>query len=125
MIVVITNQSIQIVTNFWSLPGLLSGPPSQIELSSSGGAGEGVGNHLGVFQLLPDGGEGDSQGPVYQQQHHGDNQQIYLYRWDTSNCMLQAFVKLQLNRNFNWNPDQKVCIKIELNLQLKYIHLLL
>merc|ERR550517_1364738 len=53
------------------------GPPSQIELRSSGGAGEWLGCYLGLFQLLPD---GDSRGPVYRQRHDGDNQQIYLYR---------------------------------------------
>ena len=76
---------------------ILSGPPNMVELSSSGGAGEGVGCYLGLFQLLPDDGEGGSQGPVYRQRH--DGRQVYLYRWDK---LLQAFVKLQLSGNCNW-----------------------
>jgi len=63
--------------------GLLNstGPPSHVELRSSGGAGEYEGHKLGVFQLLPDdGGKGGSQGPVYRQLHDGDNWQCYLYR---------------------------------------------
>ena len=52
----------------------------QLELRSSGGADESQGSHLGLFQLLPDGGEGGRQGPVYRQRHDGGNQQFYLYR---------------------------------------------
>ena len=59
---------------------LFSGPPSLVELRSSGGAGENHGCCMGVYQLLPDGGEGGS--PVYRQLHDGDNEQYYLYRWD-------------------------------------------
>jgi len=55
-------------------------PPGQLELRSCGGAGESQGSLLGLFQLLPDGGEGGTQGPVYRQLHDGDNQQVYLYR---------------------------------------------
>ena len=89
---------------------ILSGPPNMVELSSSGGAGEYKGDHLGLYQLLPDGGEkakkasglfqglfqllsdgGEwgSQGPVYRQLHDGDNdEQVHLYRWDTFYCIL-------------------------------------
>jgi len=81
------------------------GPPSLVELRSSGGAGECEGDCLGLFQLLPDGGEkarkssgltkgkqlsdddsdsddgeGGSQGPVYRQLHDGGNCHYYLYR---------------------------------------------
>ena len=111
MIVVITNQSVQIEKQYLFLTSALcSGPPSQVELSSSGGAGVEVGGCLGLFQLLPDGGEkakkasglfqglfqllsdgGEwgSQGPVYRQLHDGDNdEQVHLYRWDTFYCIL-------------------------------------
>jgi len=54
--------------------------PGLVELRSSEGAGECVGDALGLYQLLPDGGEGGRQGPVYRQRHDGDNQQFYLYR---------------------------------------------
>ena len=54
----------------------------QLELRSSGGAGEFQGAWLGLYQLLPDGGEGGNQGPVYRQLHDGDNGQYYLFRWD-------------------------------------------
>jgi len=58
-----------------------SGPPSQIELRSSGGAGEYQGsNKMGLYQLLPGGEKGDVQGPVYRQRHDGDNRHYYLYR---------------------------------------------
>ena len=67
-----------------------SGPPSQLELRSSGGAGEYQGSIMGLYQLLPGGGEkGDEQGPVYRQRHDGDNEHWYLYRWDIS-CKLQT-----------------------------------
>ena len=59
---------------------LFSGPPSQIELRSSGGAGEWQGDKMGLYQLLPDAEKGDEQGPVYRQRHDGDNQHFYLYR---------------------------------------------
>ena len=62
-----------------------SGPPDQVELRSSGGAGENHGDKLGLYQLMSDGGKGARQGPVYRQRHDGDNQQYYLYRWDM-NC---------------------------------------
>ena len=63
-----------------------SGPPSQLELRSSGGAGEWFGGMMGLYQLLPGGGgEGRTQGPVYQQMHNtNDKQHIYIYRWDNS-----------------------------------------
>ena len=59
-----------------------SGPPDQVELRSSGEAGEYLGDKMGLYQLLSDGGKGARQGPVYRQRHDGDNQQYYLYRWD-------------------------------------------
>ena len=62
-------------------PISLSGPPNMVELRSSGGAGKERGYCLGVFQLLPGGVKGGSQGPVYRQLHDG-NWQFYLYRWD-------------------------------------------
>ena len=56
------------------------------------GAAEWQGEKLGLFQLLRDDGEegryyqllpeGGRKGPVYRQLHDGNNQQIYLYRWD-------------------------------------------
>ena len=84
-----------------------SGPPSQLELRSSGGAGEYVGGKLGLFQLLPGGGEGGAQGPVYQQRHNTNNQQQYfLYRWE-NNCtttkhLLQTFSMLQKSADYDW-----------------------
>ena len=51
-------------------------------LRSSGEAGEHQGGRMGLYQLLPNGGKGARQGPVYRQRHDGDNRQMYLYRWD-------------------------------------------
>ena len=75
---------------------LFSGPPSQLELRSSGGAGEHQGAQMGLYQLLPGGGEG----PVYQQLHNtNDKQHVYIYRWDNSRTaqhnILQSFSMLQ------------------------------
>ena len=76
---------------------LSSGPPSLVELrSSEGTAGEYKGSKMGVYQLLPDGGEGGS--PVYRQLHDGDNEQYYLYRWGFS-CTTDV---MQLNAIGNW-----------------------
>ena len=66
------------------------GSPSQLELRSSGGAGEWQGDSMGLYQLLPDGEKGDGQGPVYHQRHDDEeNRHYYLYRWDIS-CMVQT-----------------------------------
>ena len=87
------------------IPALFPGPLSQLELRSSGGAGENQGYLLGLFQLLPGGGEGHTQGPVYQQQHNTNNQQQYfLYRWE-NNCtttkhLLQTFSMLQKSADY-------------------------
>ena len=59
-----------------------TGPPSLVELRSSGGAGEYQGDKPGLYQLLPGGGEGGMQGPVYRQLHNTNDQHFYLYRWD-------------------------------------------
>ena len=53
-----------------------------LELRSSGGAGKWKGDKLGLYQLLPGGGEGRSQGPVYRQLHNTNDKYFYLYRWD-------------------------------------------
>ena len=45
-------------------------PPHQIELRSSGGAGEYRGDEMGVYQLLPERGQGG--GAVYRQLHDPD-----------------------------------------------------
>ena len=67
------------------IPSFFSGPPSLVELRSSGGAGEGYGSKLGLYQLLPGGGEEErTQGPVYQQLHNTNDQHVYIYRWDSS-----------------------------------------
>ena len=63
-----------------------SGPPSQLELRSSGGAGEYWGDKMGLYQLLPGGGEGPTQGPVYQQLHN-TNDQLHYYL--PLNCIKQ------------------------------------
>ena len=66
-----------------------SGPPSQLELRSSGGAGEYWGDRLGLYQLLLGGGAGRTQDPVYQQMHNtNDKEHNYIYRWDNS-CTAQ------------------------------------
>ena len=59
---------------------LFSGPPSQLELRSSGGAGEWHGDKMGLYQLMP-----EKRDPVYRQRHDGDNENYYIYRWDI-NC---------------------------------------
>ena len=70
-----------IINHHYQLSGtLFSGPPSQIELRSSGGAGEYHGHCMGLYQLLSDEEKGDEQGPVYRQRHDGDNEHYYLYR---------------------------------------------
>ena len=57
-------------------------PPHQIELRSSGGAGEYVGAQMGVYQLLPE-HRGQGGGATYRQLHDtNDDQHFYLYRFD-------------------------------------------
>ena len=77
-------------------PAWRGDPPSMVELRSSGGAGEVWGSRMGVYQLLPDVGEGGS--PVYRQLHDGYNLQYYLCRWDFS-CTLDT---MQLNALEYW-----------------------
>ena len=65
---------------------LTPGPPSQLELRSSGEAGNKWGEHLegrclGLYQLVPEeAGQGGSK--VYKQRHDRSWGQSYLYRWD-------------------------------------------
>ena len=68
-----------------------TGPPSLVELRSSGGAGEWIGDKLGLFQLLSGGGEDHAQGPVYRQRHDTSDQHYYLYRWDI-HCVAHTIV---------------------------------
>ena len=97
MIIVGTKASMRYEIKFdLSNSSLFSGPPSLVELRSSGGAGEVWGSRMGVYQLLPDVGEGGS--PVYRQLHDGYNLQYYLCRWDFS-CTLDT---MQLNALEYW-----------------------
>ena len=81
--------TITIINHHYQLFGtLFSGPPNLVELRSSGGAGEYCGATMGLYQLLSD-EKGDGQSPVYRQQHEGDNEHYYLYRWDIR-CKLQT-----------------------------------
>ena len=59
----------------------LPDPPHQVELRSSGGAGEGWGNMMGVYQLLPE-HRGQGGGATYRQLHDTNDQHTYLYRLD-------------------------------------------
>ena len=54
-----------------------------LELRSRSGAGEYLGDRLGLYHLTKDTREeSQRQGPVYRQLHDGDNKQWYLYRWE-------------------------------------------
>ena len=56
-------------------------PPHQVELRSSGGAGEYQGDEMGVYQLLPE-HRGQGGGAAYRQLHDTNDQHNYLYRFD-------------------------------------------
>ena len=57
-------------------------PAHQVELRSSGGAGEGHGSRLGVYQLLPE-HRGQGGSAIYRQLHDtNDDQHYFLYRLD-------------------------------------------
>ena len=61
---------------------LFSGPPHQVELRSSGGAGEDHGCYMGIYQLLPE-HRGQGGGATYRQLHDtNDDQHYYLNRFD-------------------------------------------
>merc|ERR1712079_761003 len=51
-------------------------PPHQVELRSSRGAGESVGDRLGVYQLLPE-HRGQGGGATYRQLHDTNDQHTY------------------------------------------------
>ena len=55
-------------------------PPHQVELRSSGGAGEGHGCCMGIYQLLPE-HRGQGGGATYRQLHDTNDQHCYLYRF--------------------------------------------
>ena len=54
-------------------------PPHQVELRSSGKAGEYQGDLLGVYQMLPEPGRGGDA--TYRQLHDTNDQHYYLYRF--------------------------------------------
>ena len=60
---------------------LISGPPFQVELGSSGGggAGEYQGSKLGLYEMMPANVKREGQ-RVYRQLHSGDIKQSYLFR---------------------------------------------
>ena len=58
-----------------------SDPPHQVELRSSGGAGEHLGDNMGVYQLLPE-HRGQGGGATYRQLHDTNDQHSYLYRFE-------------------------------------------
>ena len=75
------------------------GKPSQLELRSSGEAGEEWGEYLGLYQLVPgEAGEGGSK--VYKQCHDRDGGQLYLYRWDV------LLYKGQCNQDHDTNVNR-------------------
>ena len=89
---------------------LSPGPPSLVELRSSGGSGKM--SCLGLYKLLPDGGAVGQQSPIYRQEYERSNKAHYLYRWDiifanichTAQCS-RYWLGVALNRT-SWDISQ-------------------
>ena len=66
-------------------------PPHQVELRSSGGAGEGHGDEMGVYQLLPE-HRGQGGGAAYRQLHDGDKRRLLFFKAKQTHYYLYRFV---------------------------------
>ena len=75
------------------------GPPSQLELRSSGEARIWVGNRLGLYQLLPE--EAGQDGSYVYKQRHDGGEPNYLYRWDV--LLYKGQCNQDCDTNVYWN----------------------